>query len=273
MPKTGTDHLNSLRDGRTIYLDGQCIPEVVEHPAYRNAVHSVAHLYDFQSAPDNLEHMTFPSPTTGDRVNRCWQLPQAYADLVQRRAALAAWAETTYGFMGRSPDHVASCLSGMVMGLEVFERHGHERARALLDYFTSARDHDLFVTYVIINPQADRSKGASEQADAFLVAAICDEDTTGITIKGAKMLGTGSIMANEVLVTSMQPLSPGEEGYAFTVAVPMNAKGLTVLSRKSYEGTATSEFDNPLSSHFDENDAILYFRRSQSALGSGVRLP
>jgi 4-hydroxyphenylacetate 3-monooxygenase len=259
MTKTGLDHLNSLRDGRTVYLDGQRIPDVVAHPAYRNAVHSIAHLYDFQSVPEHLERLTFPSPTTGNRVNRCWQLPHSYADLVQRRQALTAWAETTYGFMGRSPDHVASCLSGMVMGLAVFERHGAQRAGALLDYFTYVRDHDLFVTYVIINPQADRSKGASEQADEFLVAAICDEDTTGITIKGAKMLGTSSIMANEVLVTSMQPLRPGEERYAFTVAIPMNARGLTILSRKSYEGMATSEFDNPLSSHFDENDAILYF--------------
>jgi 4-hydroxyphenylacetate 3-monooxygenase len=120
----------------------------------------------------------------------------------------------------------------------------------LLDYFTYARDHDLFVTYVIINPQADRAKGASEQADEFLVAAICDEDATGITIKGAKMLGTSSIMANEALVTSMQPLRPGEERYAFTAAIPLGSKGLKILSRKSYEGTATSEFDNPLSSPF-----------------------
>jgi len=259
MPKTGADHLNSLRDGRTIYLDGQCIADVVEHPAYRNAIRSTAYLYDFQAAPANLERMTFPSPTTGERVNRCWQLPYSYADLIQRREALTAWAETTYGFMGRSPDHVASCLSGMVMGLEVFEYHSAERAGALLEYFTYARDHDLFVTYVIINPQADRAKGASEQADEFLVAAICDEDATGITIKGAKMLGTSSIMANEVLVTSMQPLRPGEERYAFTAAIPLGSKGLKILSRKSYEGTATSEFDNPLSSHFDENDAILYF--------------
>jgi 4-hydroxyphenylacetate 3-monooxygenase len=112
MPKTGADHLNSLRDGRTIYLDGQRIPDVVEHPAYRNAIRSTAYLYDFQAAPANLECLTFPSPTTGDHVNRCWQLPYSYADLVQRREALTAWAETTYGFMGRSPDHVASCLSG-----------------------------------------------------------------------------------------------------------------------------------------------------------------
>jgi 4-hydroxyphenylacetate 3-monooxygenase len=39
----------------------------------------------------------------------------------------------------------------------------------------------------------------------------------------------------------------------------MNTNGLRVLSRKSYEAHAVSEFDNPLSSRFDENDALMYF--------------
>ena len=49
------------------------------------------------------------------------------------------------------------------------------------------------------------------------------------------------------------------ERYAFTAAIPLGSKGLKILSRKSYEGTATSEFDNPLAARFDENDAVLYF--------------
>ena len=73
------------------------------------------------------------------------------------------------------------------------------------------------------------------------------------------MLGTSSIMANEVFVANLQPLKPGEEDLAFSCALPMNAKGLRVLSRKSYEAAAVSVFDNPISSRFDENDALMYF--------------
>ena len=73
------------------------------------------------------------------------------------------------------------------------------------------------------------------------------------------MLATSSIMANEVFVTCIQPLAPGDEKQAVSFAIPMNAKGLRVLSRKSYEESAVSGFDNPLSSRFDENDAVLYF--------------
>jgi 4-hydroxyphenylacetate 3-monooxygenase len=66
-------------------------------------------------------------------------------------------------------------------------------------------------------------------------------------------------MANEVFVTCIQPLQPGDEKYAVSFAIPMNTKGLKILSRKSYEASATSVFDNPLASRFDENDAVLYF--------------
>src|SRR5690242_8604415 len=147
----------------------------------------------------------------------------------------------------------------MYMGLDVFEGYDPARARALADYYRYARDNDLYLTYVIINPQADRSKSASQQKSEYLTAGVVDRDGEGITVRGAKMLATGGIMANEVFVTCIQPLQPGDERYALSFAIPMNAKGLKVLSRKSYELDAPSVFDNPLASRFDENDAVLYF--------------
>jgi 4-hydroxyphenylacetate 3-monooxygenase len=256
--KTGTEHIQSLRDGRTVYLDGKLVGDVTTHVAYRNAVASAAMLYDYQARPENLEPMTFVPEGCTRRVNRCWQTPRNYDELVVRRKALEAWAQLSYGFMGRSPDHVASTLIGQYMGLEVFRKHGPARAKALTEYVQYATRHDLFLTYVIVNPQADRSKDWGEQAEG-LVAQIVDEDMTGLTIRGAKMLGTSSIMANEVLVANLQPLKPGEEALAFSCALPMNAAGLRVLSRKSYEAHAVSVYDNPLSARFDENDALLYF--------------
>src|SRR5262245_12376221 len=256
--KTGEEHLKSLRDGRMVYLDGHLVDDVTTHPAYRNAVASGAALYDYQARPENIDLMTFLPEGGTRRVNRCWQMPRSYAELVQRRQALQAWAALSYGFMGRSPDHVASSCIGQRMGLEVFAKHGPARAKALADYVDYATKNDLFLTYVIVNPQADRAKDWGGQAEE-LVAQIVDEDSSGLTIRGAKMLGTSSIMANEVFVANLQPLKPGEEALAFSCALPMNAAGLRVLSRKSYEAHAVSPYDNPLSARFDENDALLYF--------------
>ena len=258
MLKNGAKHTASLRDGRAVYLNGECVSDVTRHPAFRNVVGSVSDLFDFHSAPENEALMTYDTGG-GTRANRIWQLPESHADLVTRRQALEAWSSSHCGFLGRAPDHVASCISGMYMGLDVFEAYDPARAGALSDYYRYARDNDLYLTYVIVNPQADRSKGAGQQQDPYLTAGIVDQDEGGITVRGAKMLATGGIMANEVFVTCIQPLQPGEEKHAISFAVPINTKGLKLLSRKSYEAASPSVFDNPLASRFDENDAVIYF--------------
>ena len=255
MPKDGAQHLASLQDGRQIFLDGKSVQDHVHHPAFCASIASAARMFDFQSELENQNRMTFVSPKTGERVSRMWQLPTSYDELVERRKALEAWAELSCGFLGRSPDHVASVLSAMYMGRELF---GEKQGQAVADYYEYARDNDLYLTYAIISPQANRSRGPSEQADEFLAAGVVDEDAEGITIRGAKMLATGIPMANEVMVAAIQPLKPGEEKYSFTVMLPLNAKGVKLLSRKSFEASAVSAFDNPLSSTFDENDSILY---------------
>ncbi|CAG2128903.1 4-hydroxyphenylacetate 3-hydroxylase family protein [Cupriavidus numazuensis] len=259
MVKTGTQHIAMLRDGREVYLDGRRVTDVTTHPAFRNSIGSYASLYDFQARPENLDRMTFQPEGSPNQVSRIWQLPTSYDELVQRRDALEAWTELHYGFMGRSPDHVASCISGMYMGIDVFEQADPKRAGALRDYYRYARDNDLFLTYVIVNPQANQSKSAHEQEDKFLAVGIVDQDAEGITVRGAKMLATSGIMANEVFCSCIQPLREGDEMYALSFAIPMNTKGLKVMSRKSYEANATSVFDNPLASRYDENDAVLYF--------------
>jgi 4-hydroxyphenylacetate 3-monooxygenase len=255
--RSAKEYLSGLKDGRTIYINGSAAGDVTTHHAFRNLANSTAGLFDFARAPNNADLMTFATDT--GRANRIWQLPATYADLVTRRKALEAWAELHAGFMGRAPDHVASCISGLYMGLDVFKEYDPARAGALASYYRYARDKDLYLTYVIINPQADRSKGAAEQADPFLTAGVVDRDAEGITIRGAKMLATGGVVADEVFVTTIQPMRPGEERYAMSFAIPMNAKGLKMLSRKSYEDAAGAVFDNPLSSRFDENDSVLYF--------------
>src|SRR5258708_23202089 len=222
--KTGSDHLRSLRDGRAVFIDGGPVDDVTTHPAFRNATHAAAALYDYQAHPDNIDRMTF-APEGGDgtgnsRINRAWQMPRNHQELVERRRALVSWAELTCGFLGRAPDHVASSLVGQVLGLDVFRRHGEARAKALLDYFDYASRNDLYLSYVIINPQADRSKAWGEQQED-LVARLVDEDSAGITVRGAKMLGTATILPNELLVANLQPLHPGEEDLAISFAMPL----------------------------------------------------
>ena len=259
MVKDGKRHIDSLKDNRTIYIDGRRVADVTTDPAFRRVVETSGQFYDYQAAPENIEQMTFTSPRTGDRVSRAWQLPRNHRELVERREALVKWSEMTCGMVGRSPDHVASTIAGFRMGLPVFRDYDPNRAAAVESYFDYARDNDLYLSYVIINPQSDKAKSAGGQPDPHLVASVVDEDSQGITIRGAKMLATSGVIANEILISGFQALQAGDEVYAFTAVCPIGEKGVTLMSRRSYEQAATSEFDYPLSSRFDENDAVVYF--------------
>ena len=59
MPKSGADHLASLRDGRSIYIDGTRVEGPTTCGAFRNLANSIKKLYDFANSPANRDHMTF----------------------------------------------------------------------------------------------------------------------------------------------------------------------------------------------------------------------
>lgn len=255
--KTGSDHLKALRDGRWFSINGEVMKDHTTHPAFREAIKTAVGLYDYSSDPANAERMLFNSPTSGRPVSKAWLLPTNLEELRDRRAALEQIAKLTWGWVGRTPDHVASTLSAMVMGVDLFERHGKERADAVMSYFEWARDNDIWAGYAIVPPQTDRQPPAQE--GDFINASVVDEDHEGITIKGARQLATGLPMAQEILLGAVQPLKPGDERASFTAMVPLNAAGVRLMSRRSYEQMAQSKFDYPLSSRFDENDTVVYF--------------
>jgi 4-hydroxyphenylacetate 3-monooxygenase len=45
-PFTGAEYMQSLRDNREVYIDGERVADVTTHPAFRNSVRSIARLYD-----------------------------------------------------------------------------------------------------------------------------------------------------------------------------------------------------------------------------------
>ena len=68
--KTGAEHIKSLKDGRTVYIDGKLVPDVTVHPAFEKSIKSAGMLYDFQARPENVELMTFKPEGSNRRVNR-----------------------------------------------------------------------------------------------------------------------------------------------------------------------------------------------------------
>jgi 4-hydroxyphenylacetate 3-monooxygenase len=261
MARTGAEYIASIRDGRTVYINGERVADVTEHPALRGAVSSIAHLYDLSASPEHRETMTVPSPVTGEPVNKCFLMPRTPEDLAARRRAHRLWADATFGLMGRAPDHVPGFITGFALRPDLFARDGQRFADNVLGYHAWLRDNDLYAAYVIIPPHIDRSRPAHQQEDPQLYAGVVEERGDGIVVSGAQMLGTGGAIANEMFMSCIVPLGPGDENYAISIAVPIGAPGLRLIVRRPYAETAASVYDYPLSSRFDETDALVVFDR------------
>lgn len=255
--RTGRHYLESLSDGRAVYIDGARVENIAQHRAFNGIIHTISMLYDIAADPRN--GMIFISPEHGGEANKVFMIPRSPDDLVDRRRAISKWAEVSKGFVGRSPDHVGGFLAGFASSPETFEESPHGFRQNVMRFYREVVGKSLFVTYVIIPPQADQGIASQGLNSERLQVGVHKERENGIVIRGSQMLGTSTAVSDYLFVSCIKPLTPQDERHALSLVVPVNANGLKIYCRRSYSASKPSSFDYPLSTRFDETDALVVF--------------
>jgi 4-hydroxyphenylacetate 3-monooxygenase len=257
--RTGEQFLEGLgQGGREIWLRGEKITHPLDHPELREAALSLARVFDLQ-----LEHaaeMLAPSPAdAGLTVNVTHLIPRSREDLERRRRAFELVAALSGGTMGRTPDYLNVTFACFAGRSDVWARRGNEQlAENLVAYQALMRDGDLSTTHALMNPQVDRTKPEAEQAmGQVALHKIADTDHS-IVVRGARMLATLAPFADELLIYPGSDIRPQDGRYALSFAVPIATPGLRFVCRDSYS-RQRDPFDYPLSSRFDEMDAVVIF--------------
>src|SRR5262249_55484569 len=102
-PFTGAEFLESLRDGREVYIYGERVKDVTTHPAFRNSAASVALLYDALHGKIWHDVLTAPTDTgSGGYTHKFFKAARSREEVIAQRDAIAAWARLYYGWIGRS---------------------------------------------------------------------------------------------------------------------------------------------------------------------------
>ncbi|MFE7550071.1 4-hydroxyphenylacetate 3-hydroxylase family protein [Streptomyces gardneri] len=244
MTRSGQEYLEALRDGREVWLDGERVEDVTTHPAFRASAASFAGLYDLADDPAHQ-----PVLVQGG-VRRAYAVPRSYEDLVARRRAFRTTAEASYGFLGRTPDYLAAGAAGFAAAPAVFTGDTFDGAEHALGFHRRLAEGDLHGAFTLTDP-------ASGPGEDDLTLRITGERDGGIVVRGAKTIGTGAVFADEILVGTIEPLADDDLDHAVTFSLRLDTPGLKLISRTSYEGRSRSVFDHPLSSRYDENDAML----------------
>ncbi len=222
---------------------------------FRAAAQTVAGIYDLKGDPAHRDTMTYEED--GGRHSIYFLKPKTREDLQKRSDGHRRIAEFTYGMFGRSPDHVASFVTGMAMKPDALPKP-HAYADHLQKYYRHIRDNDVYVVYAVVPPQAARNPEFYHKKNIPVpTLRVVREDDDGVVISGMKMLATGALYANEIWIGNVIPLAPDQKKEAITCAIPCNAPGLTLWSRKPAAVGLTSEFDSPLAWRYDESDSML----------------
>ena len=252
-PLTGEEYLASLRDGREIYLYGERVKDVTKHAAFGNPARMTARLYDALHDPAKRDVLTRPTDTDGvGYTHSFFTTPHSVDDLVADQRAIAEWARVSYGWMGRSPDYKASFLGTLGANADFYAPFADNARR----WYRESQEKVLFWNHAIVHPPVDRNRPPDEVSDVFV--HVERETDAGLVVSGAKVVATGSALTHYNFIAHWG-LPIKDKRFALVATVPMDARGVKLICRQSYSGSAAvtgSPFDYPLSSRLDENDTI-----------------
>nr|WP_217368470.1 4-hydroxyphenylacetate 3-hydroxylase N-terminal domain-containing protein [Brevibacillus sp. HB1.4B] len=258
--RTGDQYIRGLKSRQPeIWLQGRKVTKVCEEAVFRQPIHEIAKLYDMQHDEKYQAKITHICQETGERVNNAFLVAKTPEELQAKRAIYEAYAEATFGLMGRTPDFLNIVLTSLYSNASFLEKYNPQWAENVKNYYKYVRDQDLFLTHAIINPQNDRSKSSHEQNDVYTHLGAVEETPEGLIVRGAKMLATLAPITDEVIIYSFPGFKPGDERYALAFAIPIDTPGLRIICREPMQDGNRSVYDHPLASRFEEMDAVLVF--------------
>ena len=156
--RTGKELMESLRDDRALFIDGERVTDVTTDPRFAGAAQSLAALYDMQHDPELVERMTFRSPRSGERVGFSFIEPRSVDELIRRRNMVKIWMDASCGMFGRSPDFMNIFVTAFASAADDFGHKDKRFAENLRTYHKYIRENDICMTHTLVNPQVDRSK-------------------------------------------------------------------------------------------------------------------
>ena len=244
--RTREAYIESLRKQKpNVYMDGEKIENLVDHPAFRTGIDSAAVTYDLSNDPKYLSLSRVNSPIIGQEISRWTHIMQNEQDAIAKTRLMAALGEYLCPCSYR-------CITGDVLAAafavsyEIDENHKTSYHQNVLRIVKEAQENDWIIGGGLISPKGDRSKGVTGQSDPDMYLHVVEKKADGIVVKGAKAHSTAAPYTNMLCVEEMELVPDYFVGF-FT---PLDAEGITFICKAPHAPEKPKELENPLSSRF-----------------------
>ena len=263
---TGARYIESLRDGREVWMDGKRIDDVPSHPAFSGMVNELARIYDLQHSSEFQDTMTFVSPESGNRCSMSWLIPRSADDLKKKRRNSEVWTSQSWGQLGRAPDVLAPYIISLYRSRGKLSSVKHPQCdfgENVGNYHRYCMENDLFLTHALGDPQVDRSEQPQNEQRARreedLALHVVEETSEGIIITGGKQLATAAPISNETYVSLSATFTQrSDPKFVLAFSIPTNSSGMKILCREPVS-IWNGSYGHPLGVSYDEQDCMLFF--------------
>ncbi|MCR4442514.1 MAG: 4-hydroxyphenylacetate 3-hydroxylase family protein [Peptococcaceae bacterium] len=242
--KTGAEYVESLRRLKpNVYIMGEKVDSVVDHPLVKPHINSAALTYDLAHDPLYKDLMVAKSHLTGKPINRFTHIHQNTNDLVVKVKMLRMIAQKTASCFQRCAGFDAM-NSVYNTTYEVDQAHGTEYHQRFKEYLKYVQENDIIPAGVMTDSKGNRMLKPSQQKDPDLFVRVVSKNKDGIVIRGAKLQQTGIVNAHEFIIMPTTAMGPEDKDYAVSCAVPVDAPGVThVFGRQTNDARRYFEKD------------------------------
>jgi 4-hydroxyphenylacetate 3-monooxygenase len=253
MIRTGEQYREGLRDGREVWIDGERVRDVTNHPAFKPIVDVRARIYDMQHDETHRSILTYVD--NNQRHSLFNKLPKAQQDWKDKWTAVDAVLNDINGVVTRVGDETVGEMWSLYDGRDVLSEIDPRFADNIARHSEKLITDDPFHVSANTDPKGDRSKPPQEQDPDMLVHVVKETDA-GIVIRGAKY-ETAAAYADQAFLKPTVGAWTNEQlsDYAVGCIVRMGAPGVKHICRSGFAERKGEEY--PLASRFDEVDTLM----------------
>jgi 4-hydroxybutyryl-CoA dehydratase / vinylacetyl-CoA-Delta-isomerase len=259
---SGADYRESLRRYKpTVYVDGQLIESVADAPQFQPGINALAVTYDFALDAAKAPLMTAVQTGRAGVVNRMLHINEAAGDLLNKLDAVRLLCQET-GCAQRYLAHDALNALHQVSARIDDARGSTEHRGRFAAYLEHVQDNDLALGIAMTDAKGDRSKRPHQQDNADAYVHVVERNGEGIVISGAKAIVTAAPYMHELLVMPSRNMGAEDADFAVCCAVPVDASGITMVSRPAGRPGEQVEHGAPLfSRRYGQATAVVIFDR------------
>jgi 4-hydroxybutyryl-CoA dehydratase / vinylacetyl-CoA-Delta-isomerase len=258
--KTPQQYINSIKDGRIVYCNGEKVKDVTTHPILKICRDWVAMDY-ILNQDKRYQDLLTEKDEDGERVSFALVPQRTREDLIRLREVVKLWARVCYGKPTGAKFVAKDGLNAVtVVSRKVDKKYGTNYAKNVESYRKYLQKNDLSFAMALTDVKGDRSLRPSQQkTHQDYYVRIVEERKDGIIVRGAKTHISQAPLCNEMLVAPCRAMKNDDSAYAVSFAIPANTKGVVMISAEPEVHEAGNTFDHPIAGSVYINDATIVF--------------